>query len=275
MAKKQVRKNRYKNPGKKNPAPKQRPRFIRIGVILAAVGGIGMLTVMSLALIFAHDCLTQCDYFRAENISVAGMVRLTEEEILDFAGINRGENILAINLALARKQLLAHPWVADAEISRELPKGIAVRVKEHTPLAILSMGRKFLINTKGEIFKEHDPSDPKHLPMVRGLDYSDLGLIREGQTPLAAVVDWLRYRSSMKQFIPGIQVKEIQIDREIGLTLLLADGDRSICLGYRNYRHKTDRLRRIVNYLRRRSQLKDIQSINLMNPDRVILRPVG
>jgi len=274
--KRPVRKNRYKNPNKKTSVERRFRIMPQLGFCVKAIFGLGVLTLMSLSLIFIHDFLTQCDYFRADNIVISGAKRLSGREILKYAGIQKDKNILAINLPLARKQLLSHPWVADVEISRELPKGISIWIKEHNALAILCMGRKFLINFKGEIFKENDASDPKDLPVVRGLDYSDLGVIKENKnTPLAAVVEWLLMRSNKKKFIPGIDVKEINVDREIGLTLVLSENGRSICLGYNDYYQKTNRLRRIFKYLRSRSRLKEIQSINLMNPDRVILRPLG
>jgi cell division protein FtsQ len=231
---------------------------------------------MSLSLIFIHDFVTQCDYFRADYITVSGVNKLPEKEILEYAGIRKEDNILAINLPLARKQLLAHPWVAEVEISRELPKGISIHVKEHKALAVLSMGRKFLINYQGEIFKESDSSDPGDLPVVSGLDYSDLGPANEQKSkPLAAVIEWLLMGSRIHRILPEMTVREIKVDREIGLTLMLSDEDRWICLGYADYNRKANRLRKIVGYLRSSSQLKEIQSIDLINPDRVILRPLG
>ncbi|MBA4366735.1 MAG: hypothetical protein C0403_03765 [Desulfobacterium sp.] len=272
----QIRKNRFKKKKKKASFGSRVHIMSRLAFCLKIIFGAGVLSLMSLSLIFIHDFITQCDYFRANNIVISGAKRISEEEILKYAGIQKDENILALNLPLARKQLLSHPWIADADISRELPKGISIHIKEHKALAVLSMGRKFLINFSGEIFKENELSDPENLPVVSGLDYSDLGPINEQKnSPLAAVVEWLLISSRMNRIVPEIDVKEIKVDREIGLTLLLSDGDRSICLGYNDYHQKINRLRRIVNFLKDRSQLNEIQSINLMNPDRIILRPVG
>lgn len=271
-----IRKNRFKNKKKKASFGSRHQIMSRLGFCLKIISGAGLLFLMSLGLIFIHDFITQCDYFRADKIVISGERRIPEKEILKYAGIQKDENILALNLPLARKQLLSHPWIADAEISRELPKGITIQIREHKALAVLNIGRKFLINYKGEIFKESELSDPKDLPVISGLDYSDLGPIdEEKNTPLASVVEWLLMRYKMNRILPEIDVKEIKVDREIGLTLLLSDGDRSICLGYKDYHQKINRLRRIVNFLNERSQLNEIQSINLINPDRVILRPVG
>ncbi len=272
----QVRKNRFKKQKKKTSFGSRLHIMSRLVFFFKIFLGAGVLSLMSLLLIFIHDFITQCDYFRANKIVISGAKRISEEEILKYAGIQKDENILALNLPLARKQLLSHPWIADADISRELPKGISIQIKEHKALAVLSMGRKFLINFSGEIFKENELSDPENLPVISGLDYSDLGPINEQKnSPLAAVVEWLLISSRMNRVLPEIDVKEIKVDREIGLTLLLSDGERLICLGYNDYRQKINRLRKIVDFLKERSQLLEIQSINLMNPDRIILRPVG
>jgi len=273
---KRIRKNRYKNPKSKKRygiSLRISPKF---GFFLKAFGGIGIISFLSISLIFIHDLLTQCDYFRAGDIKISGGKRLSDQEVLKYAGIQRGDNILSINLSLARTRLMDHPWIEDVEIRRELPSGISVRVREHSALAVLDMGRKFLINHKGEIFKENEVSDPKNLPYVCGLDYSDLNASdKKRSVPLSAVLEWLLIESKESFILPEMKIEKITVDREIGITLQISGGMRSICLGYNDYSSKKNRLRRIVRYLRNRSQLKEIQSINLINPDRVILRPVG
>ena len=71
---------------------------------------------------------------------------------------------------------MAHPWINDADVSRNLPNEISINIVEQRPFAILDMGRKFMINIRGEIFKEWSDSDPGHLPMISGLEYSDLSV---------------------------------------------------------------------------------------------------
>ncbi len=273
---KKIRKNRYKNLKSKRRYGISLRISSKFGFFLKAFGGIGIISFLSISLIFIHDLLTQCDYFRAEDIKISGGKRLSDQEVLKYAGIQRGDNILSINLSLARTRLMDHPWIEDVEIRRELPSGIAVRVREHSALAVLDMGRKFLINHNGEIFKENEVSDPKNLPYVCGLDYSDLNAPdKKRSLPLSAVLEWLLIESKESFILPEMKIEKITVDREIGITLQISGGVRSICLGYNDYSSKKNRLRRIVRYLRNTSQLKEIQSINLINPDRVILRPVG
>ena len=124
--------------------------------------------------ILVYDLATQCDYFAARQMSIEGTQRLTPETVARQAGIRMGDNILAINLSLVRKRLLAHPWIAEAEVRREIPSRLIIRVKEHQALAMVDFGQKFLINRQGQIFKAWDPSDPADLPVISGLDVSDL-----------------------------------------------------------------------------------------------------
>ena len=63
----------------------------------------------------------------------------------------------------------SHLWIAEAEVSRELPSTIRIGIKEQKVLAVIDLKRKFLINTAGEIFKEVSATDPDNLPIVSGL----------------------------------------------------------------------------------------------------------
>jgi len=60
---------------------------------------------------------------------------LSPAEILAQAGLKPGMNTFAIDLPTVREQLLRHPRIAEAEVHRELPDTIRLRVKERFPLA--------------------------------------------------------------------------------------------------------------------------------------------
>ena len=86
------------------------------------------------------------------------------ERIIEAARVKKGMNVLDVNLAMVRKRLLAQPWIANAEIRREIPAGLYIKVQEHTPLAIIDLGRKFLLNENGRVFKEWTDTDPADSP---------------------------------------------------------------------------------------------------------------
>ena len=125
MGRKHTRRNYYKN-----STAKKRNRIIKrvvLSVKTAAV--IAALLLVSFVFIFSYDFLTQCDYFKISHMTIEGTQRLSEKEIARQAQVDKGVNILAVNLSLVRKRLLAHPWIAEAGVSREIPSGLSIRIK--------------------------------------------------------------------------------------------------------------------------------------------------
>jgi cell division protein FtsQ len=59
-------------------------------------------------------------------------------------------NFFTIDLARARKSFEALPWVRTADMRRQWPDRLVVRLEEHVPLA--RWGTLGLVNTQGEIF---------------------------------------------------------------------------------------------------------------------------
>ncbi len=272
-AKKRIRKNRYKKQVLKKRFKNKKQIHLQLGLYLKVTAGICLLGVMSLGLIFIHDFLTQCDYFMANDIRITGEKRLKQKEVLKTAGIKKGENTLSWNLSLMRTRLIAHPLISEAEITRILPSGITINITEHHTLAVLDLGRHFLINDKGVIFKERDRSDPKKLPIIKGLDYSDLNAPGTSRSvPLKAVMEVLMLKEKIDRNIPQLSVKQIIVDREIGLTLQTSGGVESILLGYGNYMAKYDKLKKVYSFLKKKRQLAEVDSLNLVNPDRIILK---
>jgi cell division protein FtsQ len=266
----------------------------RFMICFKITGGIVLLVAVSCVFIFAHDFLTQCDYLRAQRLIIEGNRRISESQIAAQAQLTEGMNILSANLSLVRKKLLAHPWIAEVEVSREIPPALKIIIKEHVPLAVVDLGRKFLINENGEIFKEWSPVDPVNLPLVSGLEISDLpaygqaALLDPGSesglnspsepepshyTPLQAVMQVLRLGRESESILPNRLIRKIWVDREIGITLQAFSQIGTVNLGYNNYLRKYDMLKSIVSYLNQRNGFPAVDRIDLNNLDRIVVSP--
>lgn len=258
------------------------------------IAGIAALSFISFVFIFGYDFFTQCDYFRAESLIVAGNNRLSEKQVIKQAQINKRVNVLSVNLSMTRKRLLRHPWIAEAEVARKLPNEIDIRIKEHKPLAILDVGRKFIINIHGEIFKEKSESDPENLPIISGLEFSDLNIPGESylscpkaragghahSTPFDAVMTVLQLGQEAESILPNRLIIRIRVDREMGLTIYMPDYEmpdyesgrvKAIKLGYNDYPDKYDRLKNVLFYLNKKSCFSDFDSIDLNNLNRIVV----
>ena len=268
----QPRKNRYK---KKEPVKnramtlKQSIRILFKSTFLAL-----MIVGMSLVFIFIHDVLTQCDYFKAEMITVEGGQRLTPEQILKTADIVEGVNLICLNLKTVRKRLLAHPWIAEADIRRIFPGSIAIRIREQEPIAVLDFGKQFFINKDGVIFKEAQASEIPGMPVMSGIEYSDWKTSETPGSPVfVSVLEILNIGRSSETILPNTIIKNINVDREIGLTLETDGPVRTIQLGYGGYWKKYSRLEKILSYVEQNGEFTFIEEIDLRNPDHIVARP--
>jgi cell division protein FtsQ len=280
---------------RKGKQSKRRIRFFsRFWICFKIITGFGLLVATSTGFIFIHDVITQCDYFKARSILIEGEQRLTDRQIAELAHVKEKMNLFAVNLTVVRKRLLSHPWIAEAVVMREIPSRLIIRIKEHVPLAIVDLGRKFLINEKGEIFKIWTVADPADLPLVSGLEISDLAAYRRNEpggtgdssdaerdsensqnhySPLDAVMHVLRLGKQSGSILPNRLIKHILVDREIGLTLHALSRVKTINLGYHNYADKYAMLRHIIAYLKQTPNVPVFERIDLNNLNRIVVSP--
>jgi cell division protein FtsQ len=253
----------------------RRQALLRRGVFgLKLCAGAAFVVLVSFFFIFVHDVFVQSDYFKAKGIQVEGGQRLTAREIMRQAGVREGINVLSVNLSAARRQLLAHPWIAEAEVQRDIPSGLRIRIREHAPAAVVDLGRRFLLNDQGELFKEWETSDAVDLPVVSGFKVSDARAVdRPGAArllPLSALAPALPPEPARSRPLDAV----MQVDRELGITVVAFDPGKSIRLGYDDYPAKYHLLADLLTFFKAQPGAVDFDRIDLTDVHRVIVNPV-
>lgn len=278
------RPNHYRRPTtKKDNHPSD---FLR--TLFKVTAGLVVLCIISSGFVFIYDFIIQCDCFEAKSLTITGNHLFSDKQIIHQANLKKGVNIFWVNLSIAKQRLLAHPWIEEADISRKLPSGINIRIKEHQAVAIVDFGRRFLINNKGKIFKEWGDGDPGALPVINGLRYSDISItaelrshgrgkssiplyMRERSNPFDAVMDILRLGQRAESVLPNERIRQIMVDREIGITIYAFNKIKEIKLGYENYADKYDLLKKVLLYIKNINHFQDPVSIDLNNFNRVVV----
>ena len=242
--------------------------------IFKSVFTVLVITGMSLMFIFGYDVLTQCDYFSAKTLSIEGGAKLTSNQILASAQITKGVNILSINLKTVRKKLLANSWISQADIYRTFPDNITIHIEEEKPMAVLDLGRHFLVNADGVTFKEATESEASGMPVISGIDYADWTTSELPSTRVSSsVMEVLAMGKSEDGVLPNHMIKRITVDREIGLTLQTESPVKVVKLGYGDYKIKYSRLGKILIYMDGNDSFQSIAEIDLRNPDCIVARP--
>ncbi|MFP4033089.1 MAG: cell division protein FtsQ/DivIB [Desulfococcaceae bacterium] len=247
------------------------------GIAPKPLWSVGFLAGLSLLCVGGYFGLARMPWLSAQKVTVSGALRLSPEEIRRRAGLRTGQNILAMNLALAEKRLRSEPWVAEARVERTFPPGFRVRVREHEPLARFDVGTGYLVDAQGRVFKRRGADDPLEIPVVSGLRISDLPRPDEASHAFQAVMNVLQIGRRPDAVLPIEMIERIGVDPELGITLTVAPDDRlagarEIRLGFDDFPAKFDRLRTFSRFVLEDGHMR-LQSIDLNIPDRVVVEP--
>ncbi len=238
-------------------------------------------TGLSLVFVLLYYLCIRWDYFGAKSVNVKGCSYLSADDIMAYGNLEKGVNILCLNLFLVRKKLLSHPWIEDVKVKRLFPPGLEIEVKEHRPIAVFNIGSKFLADESGKFFKVWTENDPHMLPVVKGLRFSDIPFGDKLRTnPFNAVMNVLQSLREPDNGISEHMVSEILVDPELGLTLVTRQERdffhiKRIKMGYHNYGEKFRKLKIILGYLKDHENDLKIETIDLSNPARIIVSPIN
>ncbi len=259
---------------------------VRLAAVLYALGSAAVILATGLACIFIYDWLTQSAYFRTDMVEITGCERLDEHVVREITGIQEGVNVLSVNLSTARKRLVSEPWVADADIRRDLPSHMVIKIREHEPAALIdfggniggdyggSIGRRFLINESGEVFKACQDPYPPDLPVISGMNYRDwTAESGRGKRASAAVMSVLNLCGRPGAALPKEAVEKIIVDKDIGLTLHVREPEKQITLGFGDYDKKLGRLESVLARMEQAAPENDFSLVDLRNPNRIVAMP--
>ena len=92
-----------------------------------------------------------------DEITVVGAGHLTADDIRAASGVDQGAPILLADTGAAVAAVEALPWVASAEITRDLPGRIHIEVREREPVAVVSSGdAAALVDVDGRVLEVTD-----------------------------------------------------------------------------------------------------------------------
>ena len=228
---------------------------------------------VALACALAWRAAVQGDLLRIREIRFEGLSRASAEELLQISPVQRGDHILLVDTDLLAAALRRHPWVAAAEVRRELPRTLAVAILERRPAALVELGGLYLVDDRGEVFKRALPGDGLDLPVITGISREAWVERRADVEPLLAAALALLARWSERGLDRRAPVSEIHIDADFGTTLWAGDEGLEIRLGQGDLPDKLDRLERVLSALAADGRRAEVLHLdNRRRPDWVAVR---
>jgi len=187
--------------------------------------------------------LTESDRFALSKLDIRGTAQLTDEQIRTRLGVEIGDNIFSLRLSQLERRLEADPWIASAELQRQLPDRLIVEIHEHHAAVLVSLGGMYLANERGVVFKRAATAlgEGEGLPIITGLsrtDYTD-----DPDAAAARIRDALAIASDYAKSAERPAIGEIHLDARRGTTLVTYDTATAIRVGHARARALAERLR--------------------------------
>jgi cell division protein FtsQ len=193
------------------------------------------------------------------DIEVEGRQTTDAATIMAALAADRGTPILAVSPSRAKEKLESLPWVRSAAIERRLPDTLMVRLVERHPLAVWQhAGKHELIDREGAVIPVKDLTRFARLPTVVGDDAA---------SQAAALIDML---ASEPELAARVTAAVRVDDRRWNLRI---DNAIDVLLPETNL---AEAWARLAAQERANSLLqRDIQTVDMRLPDRLVLRPAS
>jgi cell division protein FtsQ len=271
-----ARANRNAARSESQPPPPEGSAFRIVWSLAKLLSGVLIVVGASGAVAWgAHRYALTTPRFAVKKVELSGNRRKTDTEIQKLAGLQRGQNIFALDTARAEAKVLEDPWVREVKITRELPGTLKIDLTEREAGAVAAIGeRLYLVTRAGEPFKLLEEGDPYDLPVVTGINADNLTRERQREIERIALgLEILRHyeRVPMSKIHPAQEVHVIPG----GEAVLTIGGKNAITLhlGSGPWRKKLLMAERVVGRLAAKGRMPGIVFLdNTAHPERVVVR---
>ena len=212
-------------------------KLIRFAQITASVLGLAVLCWAGYETVLY---LRTSQQFEVKKITVSGIKRLRQNQVIAKAGFEVGTNAFRVSLDEIRERVETLEWVRYATVQRVLPDEIVVKIVEREPIGLTRLrGETYQFDIDGKIL-DPDPAGGASFPILDGLIQDDqTGNLRKVQT----------YRSVLEE-LSQTSLSEIHISETGEVTVVSASDPISINLGTSDFRN------RWVKYLQLKPQIQ-------------------
>ncbi len=216
-----------------------------IVLLVAVLAGTAWLAVAATDF-FERKLFSECGRFVIKQLDLSSDGKLQPWHIKEYAGLEEGMNLFALDLEKIRQDLASVPIVSTVRVTRRLPDTLEVRITER--VAVARLGRadvNYLLGLDREGYVLGPSAISPNLPLITGL--RDKGLRPGSKVTDPSVVDALRLIESCDEVSLSsfIRIQDVGVAHGDYLDLKLVRGER-VLLSREHMEVKLQKLARIL-----------------------------
>ena len=194
--------------------------------------------------------------FAVNNVTITGGERTSPESASAALALAKGGSIFGVRPDAARARLLMLPWVADAEVRRQFPDKVTVRLIEKRPFAIWKAGNVLsVVERSGAVITKVQDDPFGRLPVIAGAGAPEAA---------APIIDALAKEKAIQARLVAIErIGERRWDLHLS-------GGVSVRLPEEGWERQLVELERLI--VEKGVLERDIEMIDLRYPDNYVFR---
>lgn len=175
--------------------------------------------------------LTSSEQFRISKLKLSGNQQLDSAAVASLLALPADANIFRTDMDGLEERLESSPWIAEAEVSRDLPGRLEIEIREERAVAAVELDGLYLLNEEAEPFKRARVRNQElvGLPIITGIARGDfLDSPERSQERLRYALTALRSYASGEE---RPRIGELHLDERHGITLITFEDAIAIHLG--------------------------------------------
>lgn len=159
------------------PARDRQHWFASVGRVFLAVLGLALTGLIGFGL---KEAFIKVNTQKISMVQIDGALHfLSRNELEDAVNQFVETSLVALDLSLLKQDLEAEAWVSRAEVRRQWPDRLIIRIEEE--VAIARWGKGQLLNQQGRVFQPQDIAEQLQLPYLSGPEGSESMVMQQYQ----------------------------------------------------------------------------------------------
>lgn len=174
-----------------------------VALLLTTLTTVGILTHLAVTH-FMQKAIYENPRYALKQIQIDVKGSISRRQIQQASGVVVGQNVMALNLQRIQQNVERLPYVAEAQVERQLPDKIIIRITERLPIAKLSLMNSelgavetYYLDREGVLLRPRQGETIRQLPEITGLKATDYDPGQKIETPeVVAAINLLKLLES-------------------------------------------------------------------------------